>query len=75
MPMLKRSGTKVGGVMGIISGILISVIISSIGLRMIRPGGTMTAVVTPQLIVFTLAFSVFVGIISGVMPAKQAARM
>ncbi len=65
----------VGGVLGIISGVLISVIISEVGLRAIGPGGTMSAVVTPQLLVFALAFSIFVGIISGVAPARSAAKM
>ncbi len=64
-----------GGVIGIIFGILVSVIISAVGLRAIGPGGTMTAVVTPQLVVFALVFSVFVGIISGVAPARTAAKM
>ncbi len=65
----------VGGVLGIISGILISVIISAVGLRAIGPGGTMNAVITPGLLIFALAFSVFVGIISGVVPARTAAKM
>lgn len=65
-----------GGVLGIIVGILISVIISSVGVRAIGiGGGTMNAVVTPQLLIFALAFSVFVGIISGVVPARSAAKM
>ena len=65
----------VGGVIGIIVGILISVIISAVGVRAIGPGGTMNAVVTPQLLVFALAFSIFVGIISGIVPARNAAKM
>src|SRR5574341_135032 len=65
----------VGGVIGIIFGILISVIISSVGLRAIGPGGEMNAVVSPQLIIFALGFSVFVGVISGVVPARTAAKM
>jgi putative ABC transport system permease protein len=65
----------VGGVIGIIFGILASVIISSIGLRLIGPGGTVTTVVSPALIIFALVFSVFVGVISGVMPARTAAKM
>ena len=64
-----------GGIIGIIFGILVSVVISAVGLRAIGPGGTMNAVVTPQLIIFALAFSVFVGIISGVVPARTAAKM
>ncbi len=65
----------VGGVIGIIIGVLISVIISAVGLRAIGPGGEMNAVVTPELLVFALAFSIFVGIISGVAPARSAAKM
>lgn len=64
-----------GGIIGIIFGILVSVIVSAVGLRAIGPGGTMSAVVTPGLLIFALAFSVFVGVVSGVVPARQAAKM
>lgn len=64
-----------GGVLGIIFGVFISVIISAVGLRTIGPGGTMNAVVTPQLLIFALSFSIIVGIISGVAPARSAAKM
>ena len=40
----------VGGVLGIIVGYLISVIISVVGLLAIGPGGTMSTVVSPQLL-------------------------
>ncbi len=39
------------------------------------PGGAMNAVVTPELLIFALAFSVFLGLISGVIPARTAAKM
>ncbi|VVB90334.1 MacB-like periplasmic core domain protein [uncultured archaeon] len=66
----------VGGVIGIIFGVLVSVIISEVGLRIIGgPGGAAPPVVTPELLIFALAFSVFVGVISGVMPARTAAKM
>ncbi|MCZ7357012.1 MAG: ABC transporter permease [Candidatus Methanoperedens sp.] len=55
-----------GGIIGIIFGILISVMISAVGL---------SAVVTPQLLIFALAFSVFVGVLSGVAPARSGAKM
>ncbi|MGB8217764.1 MAG: ABC transporter permease [Candidatus Methanoperedens sp.] len=55
-----------GGIIGIIFGILISVMTSAVGL---------SAVVTPQLLIFALAFSVFVGVLSGVAPARSAAKM
>ncbi len=66
----------VGGVIGIICGILISVIVISLGLLSIGSGqGTMNIVISPQLIIFALAFSILVGIISGIVPARNAARM
>jgi putative ABC transport system permease protein len=65
----------VGGMLGIIIGILISVIVSEIGLRAVGPGGAMNAVVTPQLVIFALGFSIFIGVISGVAPARSAAKM
>jgi putative ABC transport system permease protein len=66
----------VGGLLGIICGMLISVIVVSLGLLAIGPGeGTMNIVISPQLIIFALAFSILVGIISGVVPARTAAKM
>jgi putative ABC transport system permease protein len=66
----------VGGLLGIICGMLISVIVISLGLLAIGPGeGTMSIAVSPQLLIFALAFSIFVGIISGVAPARSAAKM
>lgn len=66
----------VGGLLGIICGILISVIIISLGLLAIGTGeGTMNIVISPQLIIFALVFSILVGIISGVVPARTAAKM
>ncbi len=65
----------VGGVFGIIFGILVSVVVSAVGVRAIGVGGgTMNAVVTPELLIFALVFSVFVGIISGVVPCKNCSK-
>ena len=65
----------VGGVLGIIFGVAISVVISVVGLRALGPGGTMNPVISPELLIFALVFSVFVGVISGVVPARTAAKM
>jgi putative ABC transport system permease protein len=65
----------VGGVIGIIIGVSISILISLVGLGMTGPGGGMNAVISPELLIFALAFSIFVGIISGVAPARSAAKM
>ncbi len=42
---------------------------------MIGPEGTMTTVIPPELIVFALTFSILVGVISGVVPARNASKM
>ena len=65
----------VGGVIGITVGILISVLISAIGSQMIGQGEAMTTVIPPSLIIFALAFSIITGVLSGVMPARNAAKM
>ncbi len=65
----------VGGIIGIAAGAVISSIISTIGLRMIGPGGAITTVITPGLVLFAICFSIFLGAISGVIPARQAAKL
>jgi putative ABC transport system permease protein len=65
----------VGGVIGITVGILISVLITAIGPQMIGQGVAMTTVIPPSLIIFALAFSIITGVLSGVMPARNAAKM
>lgn len=65
----------VGGVIGITVGILISVLISAIGSQMIGKSEAMTTVIPPSLIIFALAFSIIMGVLSGVMPARNAAKM
>ncbi|MGB8216777.1 MAG: ABC transporter permease [Candidatus Methanoperedens sp.] len=65
----------VGGVIGIIFGILVSVIVSAVGLRLLGPGGSASPVVSPELLIFALGFSILVGVISGVAPARSAAKM
>ncbi len=64
-----------GGLLGIIFGVLVSELITAAGLRALGPGGTMNAIVTPQLVIFALLFSIFIGVISGVVPARTAAKM
>ncbi len=65
----------IGGVIGIIFGVLVSELITAAGLRALGPGGTMSAVVTPQLVIFALVFSIFIGVLSGIVPARNAAKM
>jgi len=68
----------VGGLVGVFLGFLLSDIISQLGLRMIGGGGGMggiSTVVTPQLALFAIVFSVSIGIISGLLPARRAAKL
>jgi putative ABC transport system permease protein len=69
-----------GGVMGIFFGFIFIGIISDMGIsfmNMGRMGGATTsvAIITPELLVFALIFSTVIGIISGLIPARQAAKL
>jgi len=70
----------VGGLVGVFVGFLLSGIISQFGLTMMGIGGGrgmggMTTVVTPQLALFAIGFSVFIGVVSGLLPARRAAGL
>jgi putative ABC transport system permease protein len=68
-----------GGLLGIFLGFIVVGIISSVGFNiggMGRMGtNTSVAIVTPELIVFALLFSTIIGIVSGLIPARQAANL
>jgi putative ABC transport system permease protein len=68
-----------GGLLGIFLGFIVVGIISSVGINIMGMGrmGTSTsvAVVTPELILFALAFSTIIGIVSGLIPARKAANL
>ena len=69
----------VGGLMGIFIGFIASGITSEMGTRMIGPGmmgggGSMT-LITPELVLFAIGFSVFIGIAAGLIPARKAAKL
>jgi len=68
----------VGGLLGVFLGFigtgLLSVLTSGSMMPMMKGGGT-TAVISPELILFVLAFSVVIGTLSGLIPAKRAAKL
>jgi putative ABC transport system permease protein len=68
-----------GGLLGIFLGFIVVGIISSIGFNIMGMGrmgtNTSVAIVTPQLILFAVAFSTIIGIISGLIPARKAANL
>ncbi len=68
-----------GGLLGIFLGFILVGIISGAGLNLMGMGrmgmSTSVAIVTPELIVFALSFSTIIGIISGLIPARKAAKL
>jgi len=67
----------IGGLIGIFLGFIASGIISELGIRIMgagRMGGSMT-VITPELVLFAIGFSVFIGMVSGLLPARRAASL
>ena len=64
-----------GGLVGVLMGIIASGVMSSMGLQMMGPGGSFNAIVTPELVLFALAFSVVIGIVSGLIPARRASKL
>ena len=68
----------IGGLMGIFLGFIASGTISELGVRMLGAGmrgGSMSTVITPELVLFSLGFSVFIGAVSGLLPARRAAGL
>ncbi len=65
----------VGGVIGVLFGALISYALPNlIGLR-IGPGGHLTTVLPPSLLIGSLLLSVALGMMAGVVPAYRASRL
>jgi putative ABC transport system permease protein len=71
----------IGGLLGIFLGFIASGTVSEIGVRIIgtvgRGGagiGTLTAI-SPDLILFAIGFSVLIGALSGLLPARRAAAL
>jgi len=69
----------IGGLIGIFLGFIASGIISELGVRLMigagMRGGTSITVITPELILFAIGFSVFIGALSGLLPARRAASL
>ena len=71
----------IGGLLGIFFGFIASGIVSELGARLIGAGGRgvgaaiATTVITPDLIIFALGFSVLIGALSGLLPARRAAKL
>ena len=60
-----------GGIIGVLIGLSFGLIISNVE----SLGGTFRAVITAELIVFSLGFAVLVGAVAGLLPARRAAKL
>ena len=69
----------VGGLLGVFLGFIISGSISELGVSIMGTGmrdaaSSMTAI-SPELVLFSIGFSVLIGIISGIIPARRASGL
>lgn len=71
-----------GGTIGVILGVILSILISALGggsglglFRAPRASGGLETVVSPEVLLLAVGFSVFIGAISGLLPARRAAKL
>ncbi|MCX9012553.1 MAG: ABC transporter permease [Candidatus Methanoperedens sp.] len=65
----------VGGIIGAGFGAAISLLIPYLGIQALGFGGDLRATITAETIFFALGFSVVIGVLSGIIPARHAAKM
>jgi len=71
----------IGGVIGVIVGVILSVLISDIGgggigfFRSPGAGQGLQTVIKPEILLLAIGFSVFIGAISGLFPARRASKL
>jgi putative ABC transport system permease protein len=69
----------IGGLIGVFLGFIASGVISELGVRMIGTGvrgiENGITVITPELVFFAIGFSVLIGVVSGLFPARRAAKL
>ncbi|MBS3061711.1 MAG: ABC transporter permease [Candidatus Diapherotrites archaeon] len=64
----------VGGTIGAIVGTIVSLGFNMLGARLLGMGTTVT-MITPQLIFAAIVLSTFIGVVSGLMPARAASKL
>lgn len=64
----------VGGVLGVLLGMITAGMITEFGISVI-PGRPVATVIPPSLIVFALLFSLIIGTVAGILPARRAANL
>lgn len=71
--MIGLVGGVIGGILGIYISSWVPVLLGSTGIMPGRFG--LSTFVSPQLVLFVLSFSIFIGISAGVIPAYRASKM
>ncbi len=65
----------VGGLIGILFGVGIALGIPKLGVSFVSGGTPLTTSIPMALIIFTLIFSILIGMISGILPAYRASKL
>jgi putative ABC transport system permease protein len=69
----------IGGIIGVIFGVLLAYLISSLGGLgggiLGGRGTTSVTVISPEVLLLAIGFSVFIGAISGLLPARRASKL
>ncbi|MHC1625539.1 MAG: ABC transporter permease [Methermicoccaceae archaeon] len=66
----------IGGLLGVFCGFIAAGIISELAAMTLGGGGEESmAIITPQLILLAIGFSVIIGMVSGLIPARSAANL
>jgi putative ABC transport system permease protein len=68
----------IGGLVGIFLGFIASGIVSELGTRLIATGGDaggFSTLISPELVAFAIGFSIIIGAISGLLPARRASKL
>lgn len=65
----------VGGLIGVLFGILIAISIPALGVSLVPGGQGITTSIPVSFVIFTLVFSVALGMVSGIIPAYRASKL
>ena len=67
----------VGGILGVAGGVIISILLPYFGVSLgFGPGrGGLQTVINPTLLIFSLVFSIAIGMVSGAFPAYRASKL
>jgi putative ABC transport system permease protein len=69
----------IGGLLGVFSGFIVSGLIGELGMSVVslggRGGNMSLSVITPELALLAVGFSVLIGVVAGLLPARRASKL